>query len=334
MLDRGMSVLVALSDGAVLFEAQERARVRLAGPDARAFLHRMSTNHVSEVAVGQGKLNVLTTDKGRVVDLLLHLDRGEDGVLLIGSPGRGPVITAWLDRYLFSERVELSDLSGTGSACEIAGTHAPALVEALVPTSSGQPPWGFCEKDGVIVVRDFDRVDAAGERVPCFLIVTSFAAGDGVAAMLSAARASADESEAARIGAGVPALTSGERGELVEKHNPLDLGLHDAIHWNKGCYIGQEVIARLDTYQRQRKMLVALTVAPADRARLLPGAPVIVDEAVVGEITSVSPMCFAARPNALAVGKFAGSHAAQVRIGDEVIHATVDLPAVAQLPHT
>jgi folate-binding protein YgfZ len=289
-----MRALDALRDSPVdlpvVFEAATRARVRVVGPDARAFLHRLSTNHVSELVAGRGCLNVLTTDKGRVVDLVHHLDRGDEGVLLVGSPGKGPAIHAWLDRYLFSEKVELFDVS-EGPCVEVTG-----------PTDL--PPWGFAGD----TLRTFDRVDADGRRVPCVIVIGR--AVEGV-------RATADEAEVARIAAGVPGA-----GELVDKFNPLDLGLHDAIHWNKGCYIGQEVIARLDTYQKQHKVLATLRVAGA-----VPGATVNVDGAVAGEVTSVAPFTWGERPNALCVARVMDH--AQVNGAD----AVVGVPATAQAKH-
>lgn len=285
-----MGALDALRDTPVVFDASTRARVRLVGPDARAFLHRLSTQHVSELASGHGRLNVLTTDKGRIVDVVHHLDRGDDGILLVGSAGRGPALLAWLDRYLFSEKVELAEV--TGPCFEVTGATDLA-------------PWQHRGDS----VRTFDRVDGKGERVPCRIVMRDVV--DGV-------RATADEAEVARIAAGVPGA-----GELNEKFNPLDLGLHDAIHWNKGCYIGQEVIARLDTYQKQHKVLATL------RGAVVVGASVTIDEKNVGEVTSVAPFTWGDRANALCIARVAGASRAKVNGVD----VDVAEPATAQATH-
>lgn len=329
------SAVAALQDRALVVDASARARVQLSGTDARSFVHRLSTNHVKDLAAGEGRLNALPTDKGRIVDLVLHLDRGPAGLLLVGSSGRGPALLAWLDRYLFTEKVELADVSTTGSAAEIAGAAAPAMVEALVPGARTLAAWGFVEKDGRLVARTFDRVDARGARVPAFIVIDlERAAVKDVLVAQGAVSASPEDAEAVRIAAGVPGEVAGA-GELVDKHNPLDLGLHDAIHWAKGCYIGQEVIARLDTYQKQTKHLLGLVLDDGARARLQPGAPVMVEGKPAGEVTSVAPGSLDGLPNALAVVRLADPEgkAVQVKVGDDVVAAVARRPATAQQPH-
>ncbi len=326
--------LEALTAGALAWDARDRARLRVTGADARALLHRLSTNHVDALAKGDGRLNALLTDKGRIVDVVHHLDRGEDGVLLLGSRGRGPSLLAWLDRYLFTEAVELADLSGAGSCAEVAGARAGAVVDALVPGAAALAPWAFVERGGRVVVRGFDRVDASGARVPGFVVV-ELERPDAQAALGALTDAGAEPidaaaAEALRVAAGVP----GEAGELVDAFNPLDLALHDAIHWAKGCYIGQEVIARLDTYAKQGKQLVGLVLDDATRARLRAGDPLLLEGKAAGAVTSVSPLFNGALPSALAELKGASPPTAlTVRLADGAAEATAVLRAAAQPPH-
>jgi tRNA-modifying protein YgfZ len=273
-------------------DSSDRARVLLRGKDARSFLHRMSTQHVKDLAAGQGRLNVLLTDKGRIVDLVRHLDLGERGVLLIGSKGRGETIRAWLDRYLFSEDVELTDVSAQGGALDVTGPPSPDAA-ALAPFS-------FLERDGVVVVRDFE---------PWFLVVSL----ERMPAVTGEPMTRAD-AEALRIAAMAPG-----DAELIDKFNPLDLGLafepHGAVHWDKGCYIGQEVVARLDTYAKQQRALFGIVVDPSG---LAPGAAVMADGAQLGELTSVSPVHNQERPSALAVLKLKEPRDVVVRAPDGV----------------
>lgn len=325
-----------LQDGARAWAADARARVSAVGPDARTLLHRLSTNHVSALAPGAGCLNAFLTDKGRFVDLALHLDRGAAGVLLVGSAGRGQALRDWLDRYLFTEEVELADLSTSGSCAELAGARAPAIADSMMPGAAGLAPWAFVERDGRLVARGFDRVDSGGARVPSYVVV-DLERPAVLDALLAAGAAPLDAqgAEALRIAAGVP----GEAGEVVDAHNPLDLALHDAIHWAKGCYIGQEVVARLDTYAKQGKGLVGLVLDDAARARVQPGAEVVGDGKPLGVITSVSPLDNGALPSALAMLKGAPPQGGvQVRLGDASdeprrVDARLAVRAAAQSPH-
>jgi folate-binding protein YgfZ len=275
-------------------DTSSRARVRLTGPDARAFLHRLSTQHVKDLGPGDGRLNALLTDKGRLVDVVHHLDRGDDGVLLVGSPGKGPDVYAWLDRYLFSEKVELHDMSAQGSCADVVGG-----VDSVVPGASSLPPWGFRQAGSRIAIRSFG---------PLFIVVDLEAAD--VAAAVPLPRAA--DLEAFRVAQGIPGA-----GEITDAFTPLDLGLHDAIHWAKGCYIGQEVIARLDTYQKQHKRLVVVD-GPAAR-----GAQVKANGAVAGVVTS------SAGDHALAVVKLPDDGPVEIDGKSFVAHT----PAVTQAAH-
>lgn len=326
-----LSHLHGLKRGALAWGADTRARIAVLGPDARPLLHRLSTQHVKELPAGAGRLNALLTDKGRFVDLVFHLDRGDEGVLLVGGAGRGAALLAWLDRYIFTEKVELLDKSASGSCAELAGAGAPALAEALVAGALALAPWAFVEQAGRLLVRGFDRVDAQGALVPSFVVVDleRGALLDALTAA-GATRASQDDAEALRIAAGVP----GEGGEIVEAMNPLDLALHEAIHWAKGCYIGQEVVARLDTYAKQGRRVLGVVLDEPALARVRVGDEVALGDKSVGSLTSVSPLWNGAMPSALA--ELRGPRpegAVTLRCADGPVTGTLVERAAAQRPH-
>lgn len=319
-----MHLLTRIRDAAIGALATGRARIRLRGPDARSFLHRLSTNAVGDLAPGQGRLNCFATDKGRFVDVVHHVQVAPDDVLLIGGERTAPALLAWLDRYLFTEKVELSDETAQGASWLVAGGGAPAVVDARVPGAGALPPWGFAASGPRLVVRTFPRVDASGAVVPAFLVVDDAQGIEGVEP------ASPELLEVARVAAGVPVVGR----EITDKHNPLDLELHDAVSWSKGCYIGQEVIARLDTYQKQARRLMGLVVDPAGVA---PGDAILVDGAAVGEVTSVAPARWGDRPSALGMVRSKEKRdeiAVQVKRADgSVVDARAVKRAAAQEPH-
>jgi aminomethyltransferase len=272
-------------------DASARSRVWVKGPDAAAFLHRLSTQHVIDLNPGEARLNALTTDKGRLKDLLHHLVLDE-GVLLVGHHLPGADLIAWLDRYLFSEQLTLADAGGGCVDVDEAG------AAALVPGAADLDRWQMKRQGDVVVVRGFDRVDVDGVVVKGFVAVS-------LGPALPAATTSAGDDLRMKVAAGIPTA------EIGEAHTPLDLDLHDAISWNKGCYIGQEVIARLDTYGKQKKHLVGVVVDE--------GGAVAVGDAVAGAlagaVTSAAPLAWApSQPSALALVKGAVDGAVDVTV--------------------
>lgn len=260
-------------------DVTSRARLLITGADGPAFLHRMSTQHVSGLTAGEGRLNVLTNDKGRIVDVVHHVVVAE-GVLLLGHALDTDGLSAWLDRYFFTENLELVPVPGAARLVDV------DTAEALVVGAKGLDRWQMVRNEAVVVVRTFDRVEGP-ECVAAFVVV----ALDGSA--LPAADSSVDVDVARAIAAGTPTT------EMSDAHTPLDLELHDAIHWAKGCYIGQEVIARLDTYGKQRKAHYALS-ADVD---LPVGSAVKVEEKAVGMVTSSTSSPLSGEARALAVLK-------------------------------
>jgi folate-binding protein YgfZ len=255
----------------------------------------MSTQHVEALAPGEARLNVLTNDKGRVVDVVHHVGL-DDGALLIGQGSDPRAIAEWLDGFLFSEDAE----------AEPAPVEARWVAGADAPTAQ---PWAWVEGRGA---RSFDVV-IGGERVPRWLWLGDAPEGE----LLD------DEAwESARVAAGVPAWPA----EVSDRFNPLELALHDALHWAKGCYIGQEVIARIDNYGKQARHLVGL------RGRCAVGDAVILDDKKIGEVTSACPPRADELPNALAVVKLRGElDGRDVVVGGEKARTTLRL--AAQEPH-
>jgi folate-binding protein YgfZ len=299
-------------------DASARARLWVTGPDGPAFLHRMSTQHVAGLPAGAARLNVLTNDKGRIVDVVHHIVLG-DGVLVVGTNRRGDELLGWLDRYFFTEKLTLADADGAAVVADL------ATADELVGGAAGLAPWQACRADALVAVRSFDVADRDGAVVPAAVVVRL---GPGE---LPVPTWSAGDFRAAAVAAGVPT------DEIGDAMTPLDLALHDAIHWAKGCYIGQEVIARLDTYGKQRKALVGVV---GDGSAFAVGDEVVVGDSVVGAVTSAAPAAWCpALPSALAlvrgVDPAAGGpvHAQLRRAGVVVGPARLVPRRAAQSPH-
>lgn len=261
------------------FDRSDLARVVVRGPDASDFLHRLATNDIASLSAGQGTVTLLLERTGRVVDRLLVSDRGGE-FLLVGSAGRGPAVRDWIEKYIIAEDVSAEDVGSDTRLFTVLGAEAPGVLARSFGVSD-LAPWAHrtVEHAGseVTVIRA-EEVGGASFHV--------LAAEGGAAQVLEALgelpEGTPSEYRALCVRSGVPGFGT----EFTERTIPLEAGMIDAISFTKGCYIGQEVIARLHNHDRVKRALVRLRVegagAPAEGAKLVEGG----DE--VGVITSAA----------------------------------------------
>lgn len=247
--------------GAAFAERPDLGRLLIAGKDAADLLHRLSTNAVKTLKEGQGVATVFTTSKGRILDLAtLHCL--PEGFLAHVAASRVQALAAWIDHYTFREKVSVTDLSASHRTASIVGPRAGAVAARL----AGE------------VARDLapHAILATGIAGTTAWLARSFAlAGGGYlltapAGAWDAVRAAVlddPSSDAVEIGPGALEVLRLEAGmpasghELTEQFNPWEARLDDAIALDKGCYVGQEVIARLNTYKKVSKYLVRIAIA-------------------------------------------------------------------------
>lgn len=250
----------AAQEAAVVFDETDRGRVEVSGPDAPAFLHRLLANDVRNVAVGHGNRNLLLSSKGKVL-FDFDLFRLEDRLVLSLPPGRSTAMIAALDMYLFSEKVVLSDTSEEYAPLTLCGPKSAESIErvlgANVPTDEYTWSIGTLEDERVIVV----RVSIAGSLG--FRLVCAPAVAPKLWQCLREASvrpAGVVVRDILRVEAGA-ALYGVDIDDAVY---PQEARLEGAFSLDKGCYIGQEVVAKIDTYGGLNKQLVALRVSHDD----------------------------------------------------------------------
>ena len=261
-----------LESRAASFDVSDSGRLRVIGDDAIDLLNRLSTNDLERLEVGRGMGTVLTTNKGRIIDLLRVLRRDDD-LLVLTSPGTQDRVAEWIDFYTFAEDVEVEDLTAETSHWLIVGADAAKAAASAGLDADGLDEYLDHRADGDATIL---RGKLGG--VEAYEVVTP----SGANAPDTDALESGDL-ELLRIEQGVPAYPN----EMNEGHNPLESNLKPHISFNKGCYIGQEVVARLNTYDRVQRWLCQLAVD--DGATLEVGAAVMSDDANVGEVTTAAP---------------------------------------------
>jgi folate-binding protein YgfZ len=281
-----VSVLAAALRSCTFADRSDLGRLLATGPDLLGLLHRLSTGDVKDLGSGEGRQTVVTNAKGRIVERVFVHHLGADGVLLVTGPQGAPRVEAYLKKFTFAENTGLSDVTATTFAFALFGPRWPAAAQAVgIPELA---PYGSAtctvaavrvhavrtngfDADGVLVIGPSD--DAA--RVRGVLLEAAERLGGGAI--------DHDALEAWRILNGFPA--SGR--ELTEDYNPLEAGLRDAVSFTKGCYVGQEVVARLNTYGKVSRTLIILEIEPGVPVTA-PGSPILHAGVAIGSVTSVT----------------------------------------------
>jgi folate-binding protein YgfZ len=258
--------------------------IEVRGTDAGDFLQRMSTNDVSSLTVGSATSSVLTTEKGRIVDLVTIVRTSDTSWMLITSPGNDTAVYQWLRKYVIMEDIRFSIQTEHYQTVELWHSDLRKLQATLDSVFKHQNPnstW----------MTVYLRLAA---RIP---------SGLG----LSIAVVPADHYESyTRIlqASGIKLLSEQQRtyiriqngigqfpNELNENYTPLDAGLADLIHQTKGCFIGQEVLERLTVQQKARWILCILEFDSAAASDLQTDDRVFSMDNHVGQVTSVASPC-------------------------------------------
>ena len=257
--------------------------LKATGEDALDLLNRLSTNKVDHIEPGHWAPTVLTSDRGRIVDLLSVINAGES-VYLITSPGQQQPVIEWLDKYTIMEDLEVEDVSAATAIIAVAGVDAEAALGLANSGSECLPGLQYPAPTMALGGKDLIGISRPLGSMACCLLVVPSAHVPAVAAALEASGAAEVDFQvwdAMRVSSGAPAFGS----EMGEPYNPLEAGLIGAIDFTKGCYIGQEVIARLDSYERVQKYLSVLRFS--DGCNATPGTPLYLDGRQAGAVTSV-----------------------------------------------
>jgi folate-binding protein YgfZ len=266
----------ALRSGGALVDLSGREVVRVSGPDRVSFLHGMVTQDVRGLAEGAVADAALLTAKGAMVADARVVRRAEDLLLLV-EPGFGAPVVEALNRYLISEDAEVAEASAEFGQLALIGPRAEELAkEALglvAPADGG--------------LRSFEVEGAKGWALPqgllllgLDLLVPTGALPATVDRLLAAGAVPAgfEALEVLRVERGIPRFGA----DMDEKTIPLEARLERALNYQKGCYIGQEVIARATFRGHMNRHLVGLSFQslPPPRSELFRG------ERRVGWVTS------------------------------------------------
>ncbi len=258
-------------------------KLRVIGKDRESLLHRLTTNEMRQMQSGASRVNIFTNAKGRVVDRVEMLAE-EESYLLLTSPGRAITVQKWIEKYTFLEDVKPHDLTTQLGMISLFGEESAARLEKALGISGAEISAGHFEKTSWQNVEILVHHPEAANPARLNLILPIASEPMVWQSLLSRFTPIGFSTyETLRILPGIPAADH----EIVDEYNPHEIGLYPFIDFEKGCYIGQEVIARLDSYQKVQRQLIG--VKSETEASLLVGATVWLQEQEAGKLTSVAP---------------------------------------------
>jgi folate-binding protein YgfZ len=220
----------------------ERAIVSLTGPESLDLLQRISTNDVIKLTGSGTVQTVLTNEKGRIVEVVSLVNAKSGSLLLIGQSNDPLIIKEWIEKYIIMEDIKAEALSGQFNHLILYDVNQQ-MVD-LSPASIPSEYQVFDEQlsSTKLVHAVAPRKDSRSATT--WLKDAGFEAGDEY------------DFEEFRVMNGIPRFPD----ELSSLYNPLEAGLQHLVSFTKGCYIGQEVIARLDTYKKVQRRLARLNM--------------------------------------------------------------------------
>jgi tRNA-modifying protein YgfZ len=283
----------ALTQSAGWVDFSDRTQIELIGADCAKFLHNLCTNAVRDLPVGQGCEAFLLNVKGHIVGHVFVFIC-PNSIVLETMPGQAEKLIGHLDRYLMREDVQLADRTQEWSEIYLAGQQASALLTKL----GIQPPEKRLEHTAgqiagaEVWLRRVDLTESIGYLVACHR--GHLEQMQAALTKAGAVHCNHDVFETARIEAGTPLFDQ----DITDENLPQEINRDgQAISFTKGCYLGQETVARIDALGHVNRMLRGVKFEPSNKippveAALRSGGN---DSKTVGHVTSA---CWSPRFNA------------------------------------
>jgi len=249
----------ALHESAAWLDLTGRGLIKLTGEDRARLLHAMTTNHIQQLQPGQNCYAFFLNAQGRILADATVICY-EDHFLLDEEPEVREKIYQHLDKYIIADDVTLEDISESHAVVGLEGPRAESIASGSpVPVSfTGAPGFRFyvpvAEKAALV-----EKLQQAG-----------------------AVAATAEEANIVRLEHGKPRY--GE--DITEKYLVQETQLMDAVNFNKGCYLGQEIVERVRSRGQVHRLLTPLRIDGTEPPA--PGTKLTAAGADAGEITSAA----------------------------------------------
>jgi aminomethyltransferase len=286
--------LNTLRSGSGVFEMNWRALINATGKDRVRWLHNMVTNNVRDLQLNNGAYNFVLNAQGRILADLCVFNRGES-LLLETDRAQVETLLATLRRFIIMDKVELTDLGDEITAIGVAG---PGSVETLAASGVEIKDMQHLEiRDVTLGDAAVQIIRGAANKPHWFELWSHRAQSAALAARLSRSGAQpvgAEALEIWRILHGIPQYGK----DIRDRDLPQETGQTYGLNFNKGCYVGQEIVERIRSRGQVHRKLTGFEFAGP--------APAIgkfeADGRAFAEVTSVARMPFPSDAREIGLG--------------------------------
>ncbi len=313
----------ALRSGCGVYDLGFRAKISLSGGDRVRWLNGMVTNNIRDLAVGRGVYAFLLNPQGHILGDLYAYNRGET-VMVDTDCGQAEKTLATFDHYIIMDDVEIANLSEKMTALGISGPKARDVMrKAAIDLPDLQPLQVHeiqCECECGCLNCTIVRTDDAIESYEIWLTAEHVRPLWNQLVKAGASPTGSEALELQRIVSGIPRYGV----DIRERDLPQETEQARALNFNKGCYVGQEIVERIRSRGAVHRKFTGFLIEGA--AQIAAGSKIVSGEKEVGEITSAASLPSANKTVALGyIRREVGVPGREVTIGS--IKAVV-----AQLP--
>ncbi len=247
----------SLYEGVGLRNISHYGIIELKGKDVLDFLHRIGTNSTKDLPKAHVTTTLFTSDKGRIIGVGRLINFEDYQLLVCGRENKNKVMS-WIRKYVISDDVDVNDANGKYNLLELSGPQADSFITLICGNVSNEiQPGSFkiIHTENLL----FFLIKLVDERgLNKFWLLADFENSKRLIEYMIENKGpfdfnlvGEDAYNSYRIEQGIPAAPN----ELNDQYNPHEALLTKYIDFEKGCYIGQEVIARLETYDKVQKYL-------------------------------------------------------------------------------
>ena len=280
-MSANLNAYAAAHESAVFLDRSDRARLEITGTDRAKFLHNLTTNDVKRLPVRQGVEAFVTSPQGKTMGFVI-LHALEDRILLRADPGGVALVLPHLQKYGVFDEVSIENVSGPTFEYHLAGPSAESAVLEIC---------GLLPEPGDLRTTVLDEGNSRLIRespfgVPGYTLIGPVSQASALRGRMGGLiELDLATAEALRIEAGTPVFGRDLNGDNL----PQEVSRDDrAINFVKGCYLGQETVARLDALGHVNKILRGLRIVGGEPDTPAVGAPIEADGKLLGKITSAT----------------------------------------------